>query len=357
MRKLTSIILFLLSFGPAIAQDDVATKNVLSNVLVEYIQPRYADLFTKSQTLRSAATELCQSASKQNLELAQSEFIGFANSWARIEWFRVGPIMSKNRVERILFYPDRKSTGLKQVQRALLNQDQTVTNFNRLAQKSVAVQGLGALEFILFGTGFEDLQSATGSHRCRFANAVAQNLEHISKTLSDGWANGSMAAQFWINPNDENPLFRDDNEALNVLIGTLVHGLEALKDVRIGAFLKEEAKLDRPKSALMWRSENTIGMIENGLEGLNELFDKSGIETLLGAENRNISDAIRFEFNQAINTARILNKSVFDILADNEERQKVSYLKLAIGFTMSRIDENLSRQLGLSAGFSFGDGD
>ena len=357
MQKLASIFLFLLSFGPAIAQDDVATKNVLSNVLVEYIQPRYADLYKQSQTLRSATTELCQTPSKQALELAQSEFIGFANSWARIEWFRVGPIMSKNRVERILFYPDRKSTGLKQVQRALLKQDQSVTNFNRLAQKSVAVQGLGALEFILFGTGFEDLKSANGSHRCHFANAVAHNLEHISKTLNDGWIDGSMAAQFWVNPNEENPLFRDHNEALNVLIGTLVHGLEALKDVRIGAFLKEEAKFDRPKSALMWRSENTIGMIENGLEGLDELFDKSGIEALLGAEHRNISDAIRFEFNQAINTARILDKSVFDILAESQDRQKISYLKLAIGFTMSRIDEDLSQQLGLSAGFSFGDGD
>lgn len=357
MRVIASIILCILSLGPTVAQDNRAVERVLSNVLTDYIQPRYADLSINSGALQSATRQLCDMPSAENLDYAQSSFLSFTKSWARIEWFRVGPIMSKNRIERILFYPDRKSTGLKQIQRALAKQDQTVTSIDSIVKKSVAVQGLAALEFILFGSGYEQLQNRNGSFRCMYGNTITQNLANISRALSDQWADGSIAVEFWLKPNDENPLFRDKNEALNILIGTMVHGLEALRDVRIGAFLKAESKFDRPKSALMWRSESTASMIENGLFGLRELFNLSRIETLLPDENRNLGDAVRFEFNQAINTARSINKPVFDILATDVDRQKVAYLKLGIAFVISRIDNDFSQQLGLSAGFSFGDGD
>lgn len=357
MRILTILMTLFLCFGQSNAQDNVPTKQVLSNIHAGYIQPKYADLYSRSLDLQLASDNLCASPSIANLEHAQSSFLNFAHSWAQIEWFRVGPVMSKNRIERILFYPDRKSTGLKQVQRALAKQDQTVTSIAALPQKSVAVQGLGALEFNLFGTGFEILRTDEGSFRCAFSLAVARNLAHISKTLSDAWADDGIATRFWLNPNDENPLFRTDNEALNVVLGTMVHGLEAIRDVRIGAFLKDEAKLDRPKSALMWRSENTTAMIANGLEGLFELFNASGFDKLLTDENKNLTDSILFEFNQALNTINALQKPIAEILTSENERKQMEYLELSVGFAMSRLDNDLSSQLGLSAGFSFGDGD
>lgn len=357
MRILVAIIFCILSVIPSAGREAGATARVLSNVLIHYIQPRYADLHAKSQALQGATEKLCEMPSDMNLKSVQQSYLDFANSWAHIEWFRVGPIMSKNRVERILFYPDRKSTGLKQVQRALANKDVSVTSFDSIIKKSVAVQGLSALEFILFETGAKALDTNDGVFRCQFAHAVTQNLSDISKTLSAGWINGGIAANFWLNPGDENPLFRNDNEALSVLIGTMVHGLEALRDVRIGAFLKDEAKLDRPKSALMWRSENTLAMITSGLSGLSEFFTKSGIEQLLPQQNSALGDTVRFELNQAINTAYSVKKPVFKLIQSRDDRQKLAYLKLAIGFAISRIDNDFSQQLGLSAGFSFGDGD
>ena len=142
-----------------------------------------------------------------------------------------------------------------------------------------------------------------------------------------------------------------------MLIGTLVHGLEAIRDVRISAFLKEEAKFDRPKSALMWRSENTTAMISNGLEGLLELFNVSAIETLLPEENSSLGDSTRFEFHQAISTLNALQKPIAEILTSYSDRKQMEYLKLSIGYAISRLDNDVSQKLGLSAGFSFGDGD
>lgn len=357
MRIKIILFLFFLSLVPSQAQSDEATKKVLSNVLIEYIQPRYLDLHTSSQNLASETEHLCSTPSASNLGVVQSSFLSFTHSWAKIEWFRIGPVMSKNRIERILFYPDRKSTGLKQVQRALAQEDQTVTSVKSITQKSVAVQGLGALEFILFGSGSETLQTEEGFFRCAFAKAITQNMFEITRTLSDTWTPESATSNYWLNPSAENPLFRNNQEALNVLIGTMIHGLEAIRDVRIGAFLKELAKFDRPKSALMWRSENTTAMISNGLESLLELFNVSAIETLLPEENSSLGDSTRFEFHQAIRTLNSLQKPIAGILTSESDRKQMEYLKLSVGYAMSRLDNDISQQLGLSAGFSFGDGD
>ena len=65
----------------------------------------------------------------------------------------LGRSRRKTRLERILFWPDRKSIGLKQVQAALAAKDTSITDAGKLKGKSVAVQGLGALEFLLVRDG------------------------------------------------------------------------------------------------------------------------------------------------------------------------------------------------------------
>lgn len=48
-----------------------------------------------------------------------SGFADTVSSWSTIEIVRVGPVIEKNRFERVLYYPDKKGLGLKQVQRYL----------------------------------------------------------------------------------------------------------------------------------------------------------------------------------------------------------------------------------------------
>jgi uncharacterized protein len=48
-------------------------------------------------------------------------------------------VVEENRLERILFFPDRKGTGLKQVQATLAASDETATDVAALSGKSVAM--------------------------------------------------------------------------------------------------------------------------------------------------------------------------------------------------------------------------
>ena len=163
----------------------------------------------------------------------------------------------ENRLERILFWPDRKGIGLKQVQAALAGKDASAPPTPRtLAGKSVAMQGLGALEFVLFGTDSEALAEPGDPYRCAYGAAIAGNLDDDRRAMLDaawagsGWlcrGNGPIRAATIA-------LYRTDAEAVTELFDVFVHGLEMVRDVRLNGFLGETPASDKPKQALFWRS-------------------------------------------------------------------------------------------------------
>ena len=331
---------------------------VLEQMLVHYIRPGYAEVNAAATNLETSVAALCESPSGENLNATRSAFRGAVESWSRIEWLRLGPVMSENRLERILFFPDRKGTGRKQVEAAIASRQDGVTHVATLAGQSVAMQGLGALEFILFGSGSDALAAPAASHRCSFALAAASNLVDLSSEIIAGWRDGAGLVEVFLKPAPGNPLFRTDQEALNLLLGQMIHGLEAIRDTRVNAFLdREYPGRDRPKSALFWRSGMTVPSIRADLEGLEALFNQSGIEIVSKDSAPRLADTIRFEFRQAVRTARDLEKPVGDLLGDPETREKLLYLDYAIRIIIGRLDEEFAQAGGLAVGFSFGDGD
>ena len=356
MKKIAlalSISIGLLS-APATGAEIVSV--VMGNTAENVIIPAYANFHGATKDLKGQIKTLCQVPNNSNLESARNVFSKTAIAWGGIEFLRSGPVMKNNRLERVLFYPDRKSTGLKQVQRALVKQNPTVTKIKTLKKKSVAVQGLGAMEFLLFGTGSEKLGSDENLFRCQFAETVSENLDAIALELTDAWnAENGIKAQ-WLNPGSTASLFRNQQEAVNEVLGTAVHALEAVKDIRLGAFLRN-GKSDRPKSALFWRSNNTIPVITANVKMVAKLFDAGGMGKLVANDENGVMDAMRFEFKQAFSTLAAIDKPINLALQDEAQRKKLEYLKLVLGFLIDRIDKEYSAVAGLNSGFSFSDGD
>ncbi len=360
-RLLICLVALVIGAGAARADQETTRPPigpVLERMLVDYIRPGYGAVNSAATDLETSVTELCSNPSDERLTAARSAFRGVVDRWALIEWLRLGPVMSDNRLERILFFPDRKGTGRKQVQAAIVTKDESVTKVSALAGQSVAMQGLGALELILFGTGSDALSKPEASHRCAFAQAAASNLVNLSDEIIAGWQADADLVPVFLNPGPENPLFRTDQEALNLLLGQMIHGLDAIRDTRMTAFLdKENPDHDRPKLALFWRSDMTLPSISANLEGLEALFNESGIEVVSRDSAPRLADTIRFEFRQAIRTAQSLEAPVSDLLGNPETRKKLVYLDFAIKIIVGRLDEEFAQAGGLAVGFSFGDGD
>lgn len=334
---------------------------VLEAALADYVRPGYQAFENAAHELEGSVEALCAVPSQQTLKGAQSRFRTAVARWAAVEWWRIGPVMSVNRLERVLFYPDRKGTGRKQVIAALAKRDQTLLSASSLAGGSVAVQGLGALDYLLFGEGSDALSGPDMPYRCGFARAVSVNLANLAGEIVAGWKKGTPLAVLFTEPAVNNPLFRTDREALTILLGQMIHGLEALRDIRLGAFLdRKDPPRDRPRSALAWRSRATLYSIAEGLGGLKLLFTRSRIERVVEAIQPRLGDMVRFEFDQAIATARALdaqNKTLAQLLANRETRAKLVYLDYAIATIITRLDAEFAPAAGLTVGFCFGDGD
>ena len=235
-------------------------------------------------------------------------------------------------------------------------EEPTVTELESLQKKSVALQGLGALEFILFGTGSETLVE-DNDFRCRFAQAISANLTDVSIIVRDQWQTNRSLRDNWTLSIDENVLFRDDKDAMNTLLSTIVHGLEAIRNTRINVFLRDEPKRDRPKSAALWRSQSSLPEISGGLEGIYSLYQESGFAALVADKDPLLDDSIQFEFRQARNTANSFEDPINELLEDDKQRRRLGYLRLTIDQLIERFDTEFAPAAGLAAGFSFGDGD
>ena len=341
--------------APALANEKAT--GVVTSAIDGFIRPGYVAFHRATGDLVRAENVLCEAPSEQALDAARKSFGETANAWSTIEIIRFGPVTEDNRLERVLFWPDRKSTGLKQVQAALAAKDETATSVESLAQKSVAMQGLGALEFVLFGSGAEGLSSAGEEYRCTYGAAIAGNLDNIAGAIETAWANPDGFAYQWANPGPDDPLYRSGTEAMTELMDVFVTGFELVRDVRVGGFLGETPDKDKPKQALLWRSGKTIDSIAANLAGMEALFEASGLGAAVRDDARWIGNSARFEFGNAANAAAAANGPIADVLADPARREKLAYLGLVTSSLSDIFGTSLSGELGLTAGFSSLDGD
>jgi predicted lipoprotein len=339
--------------SPALASK---ATDIINGAIDGFVRPGYQDFHRATSTLLADGQTLCATPSQATLDAARKSFGATVDAWSQIEIIRFGPVTEQNRLERVLFWPDRKGTGLKQVQAALASKDPTAADAEQLAGKSVAMQGLGALEFVLYGTGSETL-AAGDAYRCSYGAAIAGNLDTIAADLEAAWAAPDGFARIWATPSADNPLYRDSTEAVTELMGVFVTGTELVRDVRLGGFLGREAKDDKPRQALFWRSGKTVDALAGNLAGMKALLEASKLAGALPADQAWMGKEAVFEFSNAANAAAAAQGPIADVLADPEKRSKLAYFGLVTSSLSNIFGTQMSGALGLTAGFSSLDGD
>ena len=351
---------------PALAQEgeapvppdltgEVAT-GVMTRAVDEVIRPGYRAFHASAGRLAAATASFCKAPSETGRKAVDDAFRQAVIDWGRIEIVRIGPVLDDNRFERILFYPDRKSTGLKQVQALLQKQDEADAEAGAMAGKSVAIQGFGALEFVLYGTGSETLTKEPNSFRCRYGAAVAAHIEVTAGQLVAAWDAPDGVQQDWKHPGPQNPVFRTGREAITALLGILVHGAEAVRDQRIETFYRHGGTA-RPKSAVFWRSGNTWTSIDANIEGLQTLFDKSGMAALIDPDFISIAGNIDFVLKSLRRVAPTVDPDIEKAVSTPEDQQKIAFLLVNARDLIVRLNTEYGGAIGLGAGFSFADGD
>jgi predicted lipoprotein len=350
------VALLLLLTAPAMAQT-TTPQQVLQAAVGQVIRPGMLEFKSRASGLSIAVNALCTVPSAGTLAIVKGQFRQAALAYGRIEFLRIGPLMEDNRADRLLFWPDRKGIGLRQVQAILAEEDASATRLETLHDKSVASQGLGALEFVLYGTGAETLLTPEGAFRCRYGRAIAANIARIAGELATGWFAPDGIAEHLTAPQAGYADYRTETEALEALVGLLSHGIEATRDIRINPFLPTADHAGRPKDALFWRSGLSMAMIGANVEGMRRLLVQSGVAGAVDGAHSGLGNSIDFEFGNAARALGLVTQPVDQALEDEKQVQALNYLVIVTGSLQALIGEQLSAALGLSVGFSSLDGD
>jgi predicted lipoprotein len=357
---------------PAHAEADHGA--IAKAALTQVIRPGYDALEKAAAALEGKVKDLCGTPSEKALQDAKTAFAAVVAAWSQVQILRFGPVTQDHRFERLLYWPDPKGLGQKQVLQALDKQDQSVTVADTLADKSVALQGLPALEFLLYGDGSEALGNAGGepdlkegdtldegqtntAFRCSFASSIATNIQRIAQDVAEGWRDGSDFAKAFLSPTPDSSLYHTPKEVTLELFKAFTAGIELVRDQKLAKPLGASAEEAKPRLAAFWRSGLAFRNMAGNVEGAHDLFAKGGFQQVVAQESPGVEGSILFDLNHAIDVLGSIDGPVAEVFAEPALRAKLQALRVALKSARDTAGDIVSRGAGLSFGFNAMDGD
>ena len=344
----------LLLAAPATVHAQTVPDDLGAHITEQFITPSIARFHTATQEAANTVEALCASPNAQNLQAAHTSFAGLVRSWGAVSILRFGPIQSQNRFERIFFWPDPRGVIIRQVQAVLASKDEVALTAEGLASKSVAVQGLSALEFVLHGSDAHELLETEQSYRCRYGLAVVKGIEKTAAEIKQEWAQGSAFHADFTAPKTENQLYRSQKEVAAELVKAFGTTLQFVAGAELLPALGESAEKARGKRAPFWRSDLTFTLVGAQVEGVSNLLATARLEE---TDSRSAVANIQFDLTHAIDTLKMVSQPAETAFADSQDRQRIHYVTVALDTANKAVSDQLSSALGLTMGFNALDGD
>jgi predicted lipoprotein len=327
-----------------------------------FLRPGYGRLHNAAQEMETLVGSHCEGQSRDDQRLDQA-FETLLAAWGRIEIIDFGPTAENNRQERLFFWPDRQQIGARQIQRLLAARDESVTRPETLAARSVAIQGLTALDRVLWpGVTGDDLE-ASRTYRCAFALAIAANIVGIARELMDAWSAGGAASEAWLNPGKANEPYLNSGEAVLAMTKALNRALDRTLPERVR--LLGAVRPGRNEAALPGgRARRAHILIRANLEGVRRLFTEGGYQgTLMQAATRggfpSMGPTVRVVEREFANGMAQLERMAARPISqeDGATIEEVGAIIQSLGISRRQIAAAVSLTSGLNLGFNFSDGD
>ncbi|EHK64310.1 imelysin family protein [Achromobacter arsenitoxydans] len=323
----------------------------------DYARPAVARMTDAAAALEGALGGWCAKPDAAGAKRVGEAFATLAQAWSGVEILRFGPLVQANRFERLAFWPDTRGVMPRQVQALIAAKDEALLQPGALAGRSVAVQGLPALEYVLYGE--PDLLKQGGApgfaYACGYALAVSANVAAISRDVGTAWsAQGEFGRQF-AKPQPGNDLYRDQQEVAAEAMKALSTGLQFARDVKIVPVLGDTPEAARPKRAAFWRSGLSTRLLAANVDALKAFYEAGGYSMPAGGEWMDAS--VRGELSSAAQTLRAVPVPLDQALVGEEGRRLLLLASLTIKNAKAIVDQDLAPALGVTIGFNALDGD
>ncbi|MFT2092023.1 imelysin family protein [Paraglaciecola sp. 2405UD69-4] len=347
---------------------DITTEfgDYLTDLVDGHIIPSYSAMQTQAQALTDTATAFCALSSQTSGDLSnlQQSWSDFNQSWQAIQWLKVGAISDDNRIFRMEFWPDSQEKVPEDVDDLIEDHQQITVTAELISEESVTVQGISALEYLLFpaSTSNSLLNAEDKAKRCEITAAISENLLNMStEILSDWQATGGNYRSEVINGTGE---FDSVQEVIEELVTTWLEHIEIVEDSKINEIVGTESP-GNPESAEHYLSDESLLSIATNIDTIMTIYtndDGKGFDEIL-------TDFIELASVDNDITASLTSISAqitqitqdFDsyeaALADDNGRIALSDLVNEMRELIDLIDIDFTQALEISLNFTSSDGD
>ncbi len=349
-KLVLTLTLLLALVVPATANDGDIDRFNLAAVDAQIV-PGYQALAKTSAVLDTTAQKACNSAELDTSSLKQP----FADSflaWQAVQQIRFGPILAFNRGFRFQLWPDKRGTVGKHLRQLLAKPDPARIEAKAFAGGSVALQGFGALERLLFDT--TDIRNTDEAvWRCAVIMAVTANLRAMSQEMLDEWQAGPNAHRALIaTASRSNAYYQNAEEVSAGLLNSLHTQLELMVTKKLDRPLGSKRAM--PKRAEAWRSGLSLAALRINLEAVNKLYQSAFAPRITEPA---LTQAFEQAFANAHTTAAGIEQPLAEAVSHPQSRAQVEHLRTQLATLQTLVGDRLTAALGLSLGFNSLDGD
>ncbi|WP_240435537.1 imelysin family protein [Photobacterium salinisoli] len=335
--KKTRIALCLMPLVTGLAGCQENQETVSATIHQQHINA--AEAFTDAaRDLESAVETLCQVNTNENLAASRSAWQVLMQDWMVLQGRDKGSEAALALTWQIQFWPDKKDiTGRKMAQ--LLAQN-TQWDAALLAEQSVAVQGAGAMEWLLYAHP-ERLQQPQG---CEVATAISQRLTLSGEALIKAWKANPWQAM-------------TPQLALGEYVGALTNQLDfAIKKLTLPM---GKPGHPRPYQAESWRSQTSMSNLKASVQAMQSLYlaESKGLDALLRAHgDTELADRIAGQFDSLI-AGWPQSASMGALLKTRDGYRELISIYNSLEYIRFALHDEVSPALGIVVGFNATDGD
>ena len=323
---------------------NVDYRLVALRVAEDFAEPRYGVLFTRALAQKEAWNAFCAvPPNEAAFEQLQVQFKNAVMAWSNVEMLRYGPVSEDFLYERIAYWPERRN-DVERGLATLLSGDDTLTS-EAMFGKSVAVQGLPALERLLYEEGAREALFAgddNAKRRCEAGVAISANIEELARRIRDLW------------PKLKDRLRQDDaslaREAVSRIATDLLTIYQIVGDLKLDRVAGPSPEEARPRSAQWWRSGLSNEAIAYNMKSAADLIwlflgpgpERHALMVAIGAAERN---------------ARDLPAPLPDMAGEAGARGRLILLRNMVRSARDLSADYVPPKLGIMIGFNSLDGD
>ena len=352
-------LLLALPMGVANATPDYQALAV--GLAENYALPRYAALADTFEAQEEVLTGFCEAPDEVGLEAARAAFHDSMDAWQGIQHITAGPIQLLFRRARINHWPERRNAVARGLNMLLGAADSASITPQRLAEASVAVQGLPALERLLFDEAALVAFSADtddARFRCALVTAIGANLSDIAREVVAEWRDEVLPV---LKAGESHPIyFRDAGDLSARLLTDLQGLLQLMIDLKLQPVLGESAAAARPLRVENRRSGRGSRNLRLNLEAAWDMVaggDGAGFGASLARAELDLHESLMDAFAAAGQAAADLPAPLATAVIEPAERGRVVAFLEALRGLRALLREPVPAALGLTLGFNAMDGD